>query len=105
MSETYCPCGIVSTSPVGYSRRVQTPQAAAPAEDPSNTRAASPDSRAYRAAIECTTGLALARPRIATEPPLPPPVILAPNTPDVGPARRASVRSASVPSDPSPQAE
>src|SRR6267154_4138850 len=73
-----------------------TPVSAAPGPDSAKTRA-SP-------AMPRTTLSAALVARIATVPPLPPPVIFAPNKPRCGPAARTSSTMASVPVLPKPQA-
>ena len=57
-----------------------------PGPDRANTNASRPVSTSYARAISRTAGSATSVPRMATVPPLPPPVIFAPNSPADGPA-------------------
>src|SRR5690348_1520784 len=77
----------------------------APGDDPANTRAARPVVAAYASATFRTRSSEPVRASTATVPPLPPPVIFAPNRPLGAPARRTAATNWSAPSEPSPHAE
>src|SRR5262245_24232825 len=68
-----------------YGVSCRTPTAAAPGEEPSKTWTSRPVSAEYTRAISLTRSPERRSPRIATVPPLPPPVILAPYRPAAGP--------------------